>query len=91
MKQLPENVKPYKTTQTYTYNSTPGMMKNAHRTKAGVWAKIIVQKGEVLYHIEGDDAVYTLSSELAGIIEPTTFHKIDPQQGARFVIEFYRG
>ena len=90
MKQLPENVKAYNKSQTYTYNSTPGMMKNNHRTRAGVWAKIIVQKGEVLYHIEGDDEVYTLSSEVAGIIEPTIFHKIDPQQGPRFAIEFYR-
>lgn len=90
MKQLPDKVKAYNKSQTYTDRSTPGMMKNEHRTRAGVWAKIVVQKGEVIYMIPSDDETHTLTIDNPGIVEPTVFHKIEPQQGARFYLEFYR-
>jgi len=90
MKELPEKVQAYNKSQTYTDRSTPGMMRKDHSTRAGVWGKIVVQKGEVIYNMENDDESHTLSPEKAGVIEPTIKHRIDPQVGARFYIEFYR-
>ena len=90
MKQLPDNVRAYQKSQKFTDKTTPGMMKNDHRTRAGVWAKIIVEKGEVIYHIPEQDEVHTLTPDMPGIIEPVVFHKVDPQPGARFYLEFYR-
>ena len=90
MKQIPDNLRAYKQSQKYTTRSTPGMMKNDHRTRAGVWAKIVVEKGEIIYEITDHDEVHTLTPDNPGVIEPVVFHKIDPQPGARFYLEFYR-
>jgi tellurite resistance-related uncharacterized protein len=90
MKQLPDNVSSYNKSQTYTDKTTPGMMKNDHRTRAGVWAKIIVMKGAVIYLIEDDPEPHTLTPDNPGIIEPVVFHKIDPQPGTKFHLEFFR-
>jgi tellurite resistance-related uncharacterized protein len=90
MKQLPDNVSSYRKSQTYTDRTTPGMMKNEHRTRLGVWAKIVVQKGEVTYMIPPEDETHTLTPDNPGVIEPAVFHKIDPQLGAKFFLEFYR-
>ena len=90
MKQLPDNVSSYNKSQSYTDKSTPGMMKKDHRTRAGVWAKIVVMKGSIIYRIEDDPESYTLSPVHPGIIEPAVFHKIDPQAGTKFHLEFFR-
>ena len=90
MKQLPENVKAYNKTQTYTYRTTPGMMKNDHSTRPGVWGKIVVERGEVTYFIVPDEETHILTPENPGVIEPAVLHRIDPQQQAKFYVEFYR-
>ena len=51
MKQLPDHLDHYNTTKTFTDVSAPDIMKDDHRTKAGVWGRIVVVKGEVIYCI----------------------------------------
>lgn len=89
MKDLPDNVRAYQK-KAYTHKTTPGMMKNDHRVRAGVWGKIVVQKGEVIYEIPEHEETHTLTPDLPGVIEPLVFHRIDPQPGARFYLELYR-
>lgn len=90
MKEIPENVRAYQKTQLYTAKTTPGMMKNDHRTRGGVWGKIIVRSGEVGYEIPEDEESHTLTPDNPGIIEPLKFHRIDPKPGAKFYLELYR-
>lgn len=90
MKEIPENASAYNKTRHYTDQSVPGMMKNDHSVRAGVWGKIVVERGEVLYMIDGDDETYTLSKDNPGVIEPMVKHRIDPQPSSKFYIEFYR-
>lgn len=90
MKELPEGVRSYQKTQTYTAKTTPGMMKNDHRVRAGVWGMIIVEAGEVTYEIPEEDESHTLTPDNPGIIAPLQFHRIDPQPGAKFHLELYR-
>ena len=90
MKELPDGLPAYNKTQTYTDKTTPGMMKNDHQTRIGVWGKIIVLKGQVNYLIPADNEEIMLEPGLDGIIEPTTLHKVDPQPGSKFYIEFHR-
>ncbi len=90
MQELPETVRAYQKTPIYTDKTTPGMMKNDHRVRNGVWAKIVVQKGEVVYEIPDRNHVETLTPDAPGIIEPVVTHRILPRPGARFYLEYYR-
>ena len=90
MKELPDNVSAYQKSQTYTDKTTPGMMKNDHRVRAGVWGRIVVEKGEIIYEIPEDGETHTLTPDLPGIIEPVKYHRIDPQPGTKFYLEFLR-
>ena len=86
MAEIPEGLRVYNK----SHKTTPGMMKNDHRVRVGVWGKIIVQVGEVIYMIPERDETHTLTPDNSGIIEPLVTHKVDPQPGAKFYIEFYR-
>ena len=90
MKQLPDHLDHYNTTKTFTDVSAPDIMKDDHRTKAGVWGRIVVVKGEVIYCITETGERISLTPDQPGIIEPTIAHKIDPQPGTEFFVEFYR-
>ena len=90
MKELPVNVSAYQKSQIYTHKTTPGMMKNDHRTRAGVWGKIVVRSGEVTYEIPEENESHTLTPDNPGVIAPLQFHRIDPAPGAKFYLELYR-
>ena len=90
MKEIPEAARAYNTTRHYTDRTVPGMMKHHHTVRAGVWAKIIVERGEVKYYIDGDDQEYTLTKGNPGVVEPMVKHRIDPQPSSKFYLEFYR-
>ncbi len=90
MQELPEAVQAYQKTQIYTDKTTPGMMKNDHRVRSGVWAKIVVQKGEVIYEIPDRNEQTSVTPESPAIIEPLVTHRILPQAGSKFYLEYYR-
>ncbi|MEN3950560.1 DUF1971 domain-containing protein [Iodidimonas sp. SYSU 1G8] len=90
MATIPETMQAYQKTQIYTDKTTPGMMKNDHSVRNGVWAKIVVQKGEVVYEVPTRQETQTLTPESPGIIEPMVTHRILPQPGAKFYLEYYR-
>jgi len=90
MQELPEAVRAYQKTQVYTDKTTPGMMKNDHRVRTGVWAKLVVQKGEVVFEIPERNETITVTADSPAIIEPVVMHRILPQAGARFYLEYYR-
>jgi tellurite resistance-related uncharacterized protein len=90
MGEMPETVRAYQKTQIYSDKTTPGMMKNDHRVRAGVWARIVVQKGEVVYEIPEREEKVTLTPESPGLVEPLVTHRILPKPGAKFYLEYYR-
>ena len=90
MHELPEAVRAYQKTQIFTDKTTPGMMKNDHRVRSGVWAKIVVQKGEVIYEVPERNESTTVTADSPAIVEPLVTHRILPQSGARFYLEYYR-
>ncbi|MBI1181371.1 MAG: DUF1971 domain-containing protein [Alphaproteobacteria bacterium] len=90
MVEMPDTVRAYQKTQIFTDRTTPGMMKNDHRVRSGVWAKIVVQKGEVVYEIPERDETATLTPDAPGVIEPLVTHRILPKPGSKFYLEYYR-
>ena len=91
MKTLPPTVLPYKQTPIFTEETVPEGLLNSHNTKAGVWAKIVVLEGTLVYRIlEPNIEAIKLSPQIDGIIEPTIKHEVAPDGHVRFFVEFYR-
>lgn len=91
MKALPSTVSPYRQTPVFDENSVPAGLLKSHSTKMGVWGKIIVLEGELLYRIlEPDIEDINLTPKTFGVVEPTVKHEVVPAQRVRFYVEFYQ-
>jgi tellurite resistance-related uncharacterized protein len=88
MKQLPEDVRAYRRTASFTEATVPKGLLSSHRTASGVWAKIHVEKGELVYTIGGES--YRLKPGLPGIVEPEVKHFVTPEGQVEFFVEFYK-
>jgi tellurite resistance-related uncharacterized protein len=91
LKALPSNLKVYKSTPHFDQDSIPRAIASEHSTKAGVWGKINVLEGELLYTIltEPSEEVL-LSSDKFGVVEPEVIHKVKPLGKVKFFVEFLR-
>lgn len=89
MKQLPDNVKAYKRTPTFTEETVPEGLLNNHNTKSGVWGVIHIAEGELEYTI-GNEEVHILTKDKGGVVEPEIVHHIKPLGEVSFYIEFYK-
>lgn len=91
MKNLPENVNPYKKTATFTQETVPTGLLKAHTTKAGTWGKINIISGKLLYVIETEPQESTeLSPSKYGVVEPEVPHHVQPLGEVEFFVEFYK-
>jgi len=91
MKKIPENVVAYKRTPEFNESSVPNGLLNAHQTKEGVWAKIVVLEGRLQYLInEPEEEITVLDETIYGVVEPTVLHEVKPLGKVRFYVEFYR-
>ena len=85
---LPPDVERYRTTWVFTEATVPTGLLKAHRTKAGVWGRIVVLEGRLAYRVRGEETV--LGPERPGVVEPGVVHEIEPLGIVRFFLEFYR-
>ncbi len=91
MKQLPDDVAPYKRTPVFTEETLPDGLRREHATKAGVWGLIHVESGCLRYQIADSDAVVELRpGDPPGVIEPEVLHSVTPIGDVRFFVEFHR-
>jgi len=91
MKALPLNVVAYKQTPVFEEGTTPSGLLSSHSTKAGVWGRIVVLEGSLLYRIlEPQVEEIELSPDQPGTVEPQIRHEVVPRPGVRFYVEFNR-
>lgn len=91
MKMMPAGLKAYKRTPEFTQATTPAGLMRGHSTKEGVWAKIVVIEGSMIYRIlEPEMEEIALDSKTHGVIEPQILHEVVPHDGVRFYVEFHR-
>ncbi len=90
MKSLPDNVVAYKKTPEFDESSVPNGLLNNHQTKEGVWGKIVILEGGLLYTINEPKEEIYLDSNNSGVVEPTVYHQVKPLGKVRFYVEFYR-
>lgn len=91
---LPDGVRPYKRTPTFTEKTIPAGLLNDHQTKEGTWGLIRVEEGELRYIVTDPRRtpaeVILSSGTLPGIVEPTILHRVEPMGAVRFHVEFLR-
>lgn len=91
MKTWPDSVAPYDRTRVFTEATVPAGLLRAHTTKAGVWGRIVVLEGALLYRVlEPKSAETLLEPGLDGIVEPEVRHEVEPRGPVRFFVEFGR-
>jgi tellurite resistance-related uncharacterized protein len=91
MKTLPEGVAHYKSTPEFTETSIPAGLLRSHSTAAGVWGRITILEGALLYRaLEPAVAEYLLTPGRPGIIAPQEKHEVAAVGPVRFCVEFHR-
>jgi tellurite resistance-related uncharacterized protein len=91
MPALPAGVMPYQSTPVFDETTVPAALLARHTLKPGVWGRIVVADGRLLYVIEGDpEASFVLRPEVPGIVAPEMPHHIEPRGHVRFHVEFLR-
>lgn len=91
MKSLPTNVEPYKRTRQFDQSTVPAGLLRRHNTKPGVWGRICIVEGEILYRIlEPAFEEILLRPGLDGIVEPTQDHELEPRGPVEFFVEFLK-
>ena len=89
MPTLPDDVQPYRRTPAFTEATLPAGLRRAHTTKPGVWARIVVESGALVYRIrEGEGGVFRLEPGTEGIVRPTESHDVQPDGPVRFHVVF---
>lgn len=92
MKELPDNVNTYKRTDTFDKASVPKGFLHEHNTKAGVWGKLIVESGSLVYvitELNEEEELVVNAGEFA-VIAPEQKHHLYVDDDVRFYVEFYK-
>lgn len=69
----------------------PGLLKD-HATKDGVWGRIVILEGTLIYRPvlpDGNEHPVTLTPTRPGIVVPEMKHAVEPDGEVRFFVEFY--
>ena len=91
MKSLPRDVAVYRQTPEFTESSIPAGLLRSHTTKAGVWGRIRVLEGSLLYRIlEPVVEELLLEPGVDGIVQPGIEHQVEACGPTRFFVEFMR-
>lgn len=85
---LPPDAREYKRTDTFTEDTLPAGLRANHSTKAGTWARIVVDSGRAEFHVRGRTLL--LEPGVVGIVEPEVPHHLVPLGALRVHVEFYR-
>jgi tellurite resistance-related uncharacterized protein len=87
MPTLPSEVRVYKRSRLFTPETLPQALQQDHSTKAGVWGRIVVETGAVLYTRKGYPP-YALRPGSFGAILPQELHSVTFIEDGAFYVEF---
>ncbi len=91
MKSIPRDAVAYKRTPEFARPTIPSALGRSHKTKPGVWGRICVMDGSLLYRIlEPQLEEHVLAPGEPGVIEPEIAHEVEPIGEVRFYVEFLR-
>ncbi|WP_343731578.1 DUF1971 domain-containing protein [Duganella sp.] len=93
MKSIPASAAHYKSTAVFTQDSTPAALQRGHTTAAGVWGRIHILEGSLLYRITDarvapEEVLLTPGHD--GVVEPQIEHEVQLVGPVRFQVDFHR-
>ena len=87
----PDDCKSYRRTPEFDENSVPAGLTCNHATKRGVWGRIQVISGTLLYHVGPPiNKSLIVGTDSSAVIVPEVPHRVELQGQARFYVEFSR-
>ena len=86
---IPANLVKYSESPVFTEETLPQALRRDHNTKAGVWGRIVVSSGTLLYMREDRPAQIVTAGQTA-MIFPAELHKVAPKGPVTFKVEFLR-
>ena len=91
MKTLPSGVQEYRRTPVFSEQTLPAGLRRSHATRSGVWGRIEIHQGRLLYRILGaNPEEHVLTPDRPGVIEPEVVHEVEPIGPVRFRVAFLR-
>ncbi len=80
---------PYRISSLFDEITLPRALLGAHALKAGTWAIVRIEEGQVRYHQDGMPDVKLLEPGMPGIVPPEIPHKLELAGPVKLRIEFY--
>jgi tellurite resistance-related uncharacterized protein len=91
MPELPTGLEHFRSTPEYDAKTVPAGLRMRHSLKAGVWGRIVVGEGRLLYVVECEpETSFVLQPGVPGIIAPEQMHRVEQREAVRFHVEFWR-
>lgn len=88
---LPEGLELVRTTDVFDNDSVPAGLLRAHRVAKGVWGRLVVHTGSVVFAFEdAPDDPFTIGSGETMVIPPGRRHHVELPTPATFAVEFHR-
>lgn len=88
--EIPEGLRAYKRTPTFTEATVPDGLLRDHHTKAGVWGVIHVESGQLAYVVPGRQLEVVLDATVEGVVVPRELHHVRPIGAVKFYVEFWK-
>ena len=90
-RKLPQGVAPYARTPLFTTQTVPDSLTSKHETKDGTYGRLVVERGEVSYFLEGEaQPMAKITPDAAFIIFPQETHYVQLAEDTAFYVEFCR-
>lgn len=88
MPRLPLDARERRRTAAFTEVTIPPGLLQAHRTKTGVWARIVVEAGALAYTLDNPQRTFVLTPECVGVVPPEAPHHVRALGLVRFHVVF---
>ena len=86
---IPASHTKHSETPVFTQDTIPDGLLRDHRTKPGVWGRIVVSDGELIY-LPQDRPAQSVAAGDTAVIRPAELHSVAPKGTVTFKVEFYR-
>lgn len=90
MPAAPAGLAEYRRSATFNESSIPAGLLRDHETKPGVWARIVIEAGQLDYTIYSPLRTFLLTPGQPGIIPPCVAHNVKADRPVSFHVEFLR-
>lgn len=89
MHEILNTLEKYSESPVFTEATLPDALQKDHQTKPGVWGRLVISSGTLIY-LRNDRPAHVLRAGEDAIIYPAEPHHVVPRGPVEFKVEFYR-